>query len=134
MIKITNTDKVTVNVNAVDLGNIDLLVSEGFYSNRTDFIKTAIRNQLNTYNSRVNELIIRKNYSVGIIGYSREYLMQYVKENKKVDIKVLGMLVLKNDISAELLLKAINSIKVYGILRCSDEMRSVLISNNIIVK
>ena len=89
------------------MGNIDLLVSEGFYSNRTDFIKTSIRNQLSKHDLRINELIIQKNFSVGVVYYTKSALEEYLTNNKKVDIKVLGMLIFKNDISAELALKTI---------------------------
>ncbi|WP_234117278.1 hypothetical protein [Clostridium hydrogenum] len=126
-----NLEKVTVNVNAVDLGNIDLLISEGFYSNRTDFIKTAIRNQLGKHDVVVKDIIIRKQFNVGIGYFDKGDLERHVNNNEKMNIKFLGVLVLKDDISEELALKAINSIEVFGVLKCNEKLKKVLISNKI---
>lgn len=122
----SSSEKVTVNVNVVDLGQIDLLVKEGFYSNRTDFIKTSIRNQLKTHDLSLREVIVRKTYSLGIVVYNRKSLEEYLVKGIKIDIKVVGMLVLKDDIPTELAIKTINSIDVSGIFKCNDELKEAL--------
>lgn len=118
-----STEKVTINLNVVDLGNIDLLVSEGFYSNRTDLIKTAIRNQLTIHNEVLKKVIIKKNFFVGIIGIGKKDLEECVMKNEKLDIRVVGMLVLSNDVSYDLAVSAINSINVSGVVRCDSEIK-----------
>jgi len=55
-----DTEKMTINLGYVDLGHIDLMVQEGFYSNRTDFIRTAIRNQLERHADVVKQSTVRK--------------------------------------------------------------------------
>jgi len=119
-------EKVTINVNAVDLGQIDLLVKEGFYSNRTDFIKTAIRNQLKAHDLSIRDVIVRKEYSVGIVSYSKKDLEECLAKGIKLDIKVVGMLVLKDNIPIDLAVKTINSIDVSGIFKCNDDLRKAL--------
>lgn len=131
MINLANLEKVTVNVNAVDLGNIDLLISEGFYSNRTDFIKTAIRNQLGKHDVVVKDIIIRKQFTVGIGSFDKADLERHVNNNEKMNIKFLGVLVLKDDISEELVLKAINSLEVFGVLKCDEKLKKALIAHKI---
>jgi len=119
-------EKVTINVNVVDLGQIDLLVKEGFYSNRTDFIKTAIRNQLKAHDLSIRDVIVRKEYSVGIVSYSKKDLEECLAKGIKLDIKVVGMLVLKDNIPIDLAVKTINSIDVSGIFKCNDDLRKAL--------
>ena len=58
--KIDTTEKITININAVDLGYIDVLVREGYYATRTEFIKTAIKQQLERHNRELERMIERK--------------------------------------------------------------------------
>ncbi|MCI1593430.1 CopG family transcriptional regulator [Heyndrickxia oleronia] len=114
------TEKITINMNVVDLGKVDLLVEQGFYSNRTDFIKTAIRNQLTTHSDEVNQMIVNKSFVIGICRYNRKSLQEIIQNNVKLDIKVIGMLILEEDNDTDLALKTINSIKVYGVLKIKN--------------
>lgn len=125
------TEKITINLNVMDLGYIDLLVDEGFYSNRTDLIKTAIRNQLTSHSSEVKELVQRKKetygygfaMAIGVSNLTKKRLEEAIDKNKKLNIVVVGMLVIPSNVSLELMKEAIDSIKVYGITRCSNEIK-----------
>lgn len=120
------TEKVTINMNVVDLGKVDVLVEQGFYSNRTDFIKTAIRNSLSTYSNVVEPLIQEKSFAVGISYFNKNILEEVSSQNKILEIKVIGMLVLADDISEELALRTIKSLKVYGTLKATPQLKEVL--------
>ncbi|MFD1851819.1 CopG family transcriptional regulator [Oceanobacillus bengalensis] len=122
----SENEKITINMNVVDLGKIDLLVEQGFYSNRTDLIKTSIRNQLSSHSSVIDNVITVKSYEIGINYYDRETLEQVLEQNKQLDIKVVGMLVLKDDIEVELAKKTIKSLKVLGVFRASHELKIAL--------
>lgn len=120
------TEKITINMNVVDLGKVDLLVEQGFYSNRTDFIKTSIRNQLSTHSEVVDQMIVSKSYLIGVMHLNREELENLVALKKKIDIKVLGMLILADDIDVALALKTIQSIKILGVVKASAELKKAL--------
>lgn len=120
------TEKITVNMNVVDLGKVDLLVDQGFYSNRTDFIKSSIRNQLVTHATDVENLVVRKAFVVGVMRYKRKDLEQVFAANEKIDIKIVGMLILDEDIDVELATKTIRSFQVKGVLKASMEVKKVL--------
>lgn len=121
-----DTEKITINLGVVDLGKIDLLVEQGFYTNRTDFIRTAIRANLDKHDVDMKQAINHKNYVVGILIYSANELQKRIDKGEKMDIYVVGMLSLGKDITPELARRAINSIKVLGIFRASDEVREAL--------
>ena len=120
------TEKITINMNVVDLGKADLLVEQGFYSNRTDFIKTAIRNQLSVHANVVDNIITDKSYLIGVNLFSRERLEKVMEQNKILDIKVVGMVVIADDIDEELAIKTIKSLKVFGVLKATPEIKKVL--------
>ena len=120
------TEKITINMNVVDLGKADLLVEQGFYSNRTDFIKTAIRNQLSVHANVVDNIITDKSYLIGVSLYSRERLEKVMEQNKILDIKVVGMVVIADNIDEELAIKTIKSLKVFGVLKATPEIKKVL--------
>ncbi len=120
------TEKITINVGYVDLGRVDLLVQEGFYSNRTDFIRTAIRNQLAAHNEAVNQSLQRKTLEIGLRDYSRADLEAVKAANQKLRIKVLGLARIAADVSPELALATIESITVLGALQASREVKSAL--------
>jgi Arc/MetJ-type ribon-helix-helix transcriptional regulator len=121
-----DTEKITVNMNVVDLGNIDLLVEQGFYSNRTDFVKTAVRNLLDKHTLEIKDTVTKKTFSVGVVSFNRDSLEDELRQNNMLDIKIIGMLVLQDNISPELALKTIKSIKVFGSFQASEELKTAL--------
>ncbi len=121
-----DTEKITINISVVDLGRIDLLVEQGFYSTRTDFIRTAIRNHLSTHGNMIDEVVTRRALVVGVMGYTPEDLNRHLKNNEQVDIRVVGMLVIEKDVTPELAAATIRSIKVLGVFRASDAVKEAL--------
>jgi Arc/MetJ-type ribon-helix-helix transcriptional regulator len=121
-----DTEKITINISVVDLGRIDLLVEQGFYSTRTDFIRTAIRNHLSTHTSIIEEMVTRKSYAVGALIYNRTDFEKHLERNEQVDIRVVGMLFIMNDVTPELAKATIRSLKVLGVLRASEEVKEAL--------
>lgn len=120
------TEKITINLGLVDLGQIDLLVREGFYSNRTDFIRTAIRNQLATHAEVVKSSVTRNTLVLGVQHYSRSDLEAVRKAGHKLQINVLGLATIAEDVSAELALDTIESITVLGAFRASSQVKAAL--------
>src|SRR6476619_6724606 len=100
--KIPDSEKVTINLGYVDLGHIDLLVREGFYSNRTDMIRTAIRNQLTHHAEAVKQTIVRQTLEIGLRHYSREDLEAVKAAGEMLRIKVVGLAIIADDVPAEL--------------------------------
>lgn len=121
-----DTEKITINMSAVDLGKVDLLVQESFYSNRTDFIRTAIRNQLDKHNLDIQQSVSRNDYGIGVMFYSRSDIERFKAKGQKVNIKMIGMLSLATDIPADLARDVLESIKVLGIFIASDEVKAAL--------
>jgi len=121
-----DTEKITVNLSAVDLGKIDLLVQEGLYSNRTDFIRTAIRSQLEKHTFEIQQSVRRHSYVVGVLSYDRTDLEKYKLRGEKLDLAVMGLLHLHDDISADLVLEVIESVRVRGVFIASEEVKNVL--------
>ncbi len=119
-------EKITINLGLVDLGQVDLLVQEGFYSNRTDFIRTAIRNQISTHADTVRETVARKTMVLGLQNYTREDLETVQAANEKLEIKVLGLATIANDVTPELALATIESITVLGAFRASLAVKKAL--------
>lgn len=121
------TEKITINMSAVDLGKIDLMVQEGSYSNRTDFIRTAIRSQLEKHTFEIQQTITRNSYVIGVLTYDQDDLEQKKVKGEKVNIRVLGLLHLASDISPNLAREVIESIQVRGIFQASDKVKTALI-------
>ena len=121
-----DTEKITVNVGYVDLGRVDLLVQDAFYSNRADFIRTAIRNQLAAHADAVNQSLVRKTLEVGLRDYSRADLEAVRAAHQKLQIKVLGLARIAADVSPELASATIESITVLGALQASREVKAAL--------
>lgn len=121
-----DNEKITINLGHVDLGRIDLLVQEGFYSNRTDFIRTAIRNQLTAEQEQVSQSIKRHTLEMGLRDISREELERAVAAGESLQIKVIGLARIDPDVTADLALKAIGSIKVLGALQASADIKAAL--------
>ena len=122
----SDSEKITINLGYIDLGQIDLLVQEGFYSNRTDFIRTAIRNQLATHADVVKQTVARKTMVLGLQHYTRRDLEAVQKAGEKLQIQVLGLAVIADDVPPELAKATIDSIIVLGALRASRAVKSVL--------
>ncbi len=122
----SETEKITINLGLVDLGQVDLLVQEGFYSNRTDFIRTAIRNQLSTHAEVVRQTVARKTLVLGLENYTRRDLEAVREAGETLEIKVLGLASIEDDVSPELALETIDSLVVLGALRASPAVKSAL--------
>ena len=122
----SDSEKITINLGFLDLGRIDLLVHEGFYSNRTDFIRTAIRNQLATHSEAVNQSIVRQTLELGLRDYSRADLEGVRASGTKLQIKIVGLARIAGDVTPELALATIDSIIVLGVLQASAEIKSAL--------
>ncbi|WP_434151586.1 hypothetical protein ACR2R6_08435 [Methylocaldum gracile subsp. desertum] len=121
------TEKITINLGFVDLGQIDLLVQEGFYSNRTDFIRTAIRNQLSAHAEVVKQTVARKTLVLGLQEYTRRDLEAVRTAGQRLQIQVLGLVIIGDDVSPELARDTIESITVLGALRASADVKSALV-------
>jgi len=126
MADLERTEKITINLGPVDLGQIDLLVQEGFYSNRTDFIRTAIRYQLTAHAEVVNRTVARKTLLLGLHHYTRQDLEAVKSAGEKLQINVLGLVSIAEDVSTELALATIDSITVLGALRVSPAVKAAL--------
>ena len=120
------SEKITINLGVIDLGQIDLLVQEGFYSNRTDLIRTAIRNQLSTHAEVVRETVARKTFVLGLQHYSRGDLEAVQAAGEMLQIQVLGLASIADDVSPELARATIDSIVVLGALHASAAVKAAL--------
>jgi Arc/MetJ-type ribon-helix-helix transcriptional regulator len=121
-------EKITINLGVVDLGQIDLLVQEGFYANRTDLIRTAIRNQLSVHAEAVKQVVARKTLVLGIQHFSAEDLRAVQASGQRLQIRVLGLASIAADVSPELALDTIDSIVVLGALQASAAVKAALAS------
>jgi Arc/MetJ-type ribon-helix-helix transcriptional regulator len=124
--KVADSEKITINLGMIDLGQIDLLVSEGFYSNRTDLIRTAIRNQLNAHADVVRQTVARRSLVLGMHHYSRTDLEAAQQAGIRLQIQVLGMASIASDVTVELALATIESISVLGALHASSAVKAAL--------
>jgi Arc/MetJ-type ribon-helix-helix transcriptional regulator len=127
MTELEKTEKITINLGPVDLGQIDLLVQEGFYSNRTDFIRTAIRIQLTTHAEVVKRAVARKTLVLGLQHYTRRDLEAVRAAGEKLQINVLGLASIADDVTPELALATIDSVVVLGSFRASPEVKAALV-------
>ena len=125
---LTELEKITINMGPVDLGQIDLLVREGFYQNRTDFIRTAIRNQLNTHAEAVKQSVVRKELVLGLQHYARRDLEAVRAAGEALDIRVLGLVSIADEVSPELALETIASLEILGTLRANPAVKTALAS------
>ncbi len=121
-----DSEKVTINLGYVDLGHIDLMVKEGFYSNRTDFIRTAIRNQLERHAEVVNKTVARKSLDLGLRHYSREDLEAVHAAVQMLHIHVLGLASIAADVTSELARATIASLDVLGALQATPAVKTAL--------
>ena len=126
MAEVDKNEKVTINVGLVDLGQIDLLVDEGFYSNRTDFIRTAIRRQLDSRADAVNDTVTRRALRLGTRHLGRRELESLRDAGQTIDIHVLGLATIADDVSPDLAVATISSVEVLGAFRAPREVKAAL--------
>ena len=119
-------EKLTINIGCVDLGQIDLLVQEGFYNNRTDLIRTAIRNQIAAHQDVVRQVVSRKTLALGIQHYSAADLKAVKAAGQMLDIRVLGLASIASDVTPALALATIQSLTVLGALHASPAVKAAL--------
>ena len=123
---VEKTEKITINLGPVDLGQIDLLVQEGFFANRTDFIRTAIRNQLATRAAAVEQTVARKTLTLGTLTLTRSELEELRSAGRTVEIRVLGLATITPDVDPELALATISAVEVLGAFRASAAVKAAL--------
>jgi Arc/MetJ-type ribon-helix-helix transcriptional regulator len=119
-------EKITINLGYVDLGHVDLLVQEGFYSNRTDFIRTAIRNQIERHGDVVRQAVVRKSVDLGLRNYGRADLEAMRDAGEMLDIRVLGLVTIASDVTPELARATIRTVSVLGALHASAAVKAAL--------
>ena len=124
--KTGDTEKITINLGFVDLGHVDLLVQEGFYSNRTDFIRTAIRNQIERHAEVVRKAVTRKSVDLGLRHFTRADLEAARDAGHMLDIRVLGLASIATDVSPDLARATIASLAVLGALHASSAVKAAL--------
>jgi len=124
--KLADSEKITINLGYIDLGHIDLMVEEGFYSNRTDFIRTAIRNQIDRHAEVVQKAVTRKSVDLGLRHFSRADLENARDSGHRLEIKVLGLATIAPDVTPELARAAIASLNVLGALHASPAVKAAL--------
>ena len=124
--RVSESEKLTINLGYIDLGQIDLLVSEGFYANRSDFIRTAIRNHLGSHGDALRQVVARKMLVLGLQHFSVADLTRVQAAGEKLQIKVLGLASIAPDVPAELAADTIESITVLGALHASPAVRAAL--------
>jgi Arc/MetJ-type ribon-helix-helix transcriptional regulator len=122
----SDTEKITVNIGIVDLGRIDLLVQEGFYASRADFIRTAIRNQLERQKTAVDSITTRKSMVIGTLSYNRKSLEEKRVNNEMVNVKVIGMFLLAEDVTPDLALDTLQSVTVRGVFKAPEDVKEAL--------
>jgi Arc/MetJ-type ribon-helix-helix transcriptional regulator len=128
MAEVDKSEKITINVGLVDLGQIDLLVDEGFFANRTDFIRTAIRRQLESRSDAVADTIARRTLTLGVQHLARRDLEQLREAGRTIELRVLGLATIADDVDAELALATIASVEVLGAFRASRAVKAALAS------
>ena len=126
--RLADSEKITINLGFVDLGQVDLLVAEGFYGNRTDFIRTAIRNQLSRHSDAVQQVVARKMLVLGLQHFSADDLRALAAAKQTLQIRVLGLVTIAADVSPELALATIDSLDVLGALHASPAVKAALAS------
>jgi Arc/MetJ-type ribon-helix-helix transcriptional regulator len=131
MAEVDKSEKITINVGLVDLGQIDLLVDEGFYANRTDFIRTAIRRQLESRAGAVDDSVSRRTLTLGTLHLGRPELERLRNAGETVDVRVLGLATVADDVSPELALATISTVEVLGAFRAPRAVKAALASRTV---
>lgn len=124
--KTADSEKITINLGFVDLGHIDLLVAEKFYANRTDFIRTAIRNQLERHAAAIGQTVARKALVIGLRHFTRAELELLRASGEKLEIRVLGLATISDDVTPELAVATIASIEILGALHATPAVKAAL--------
>ncbi len=119
-------EKLTTNLGAVDLGQIELLVEQGFYANRSEFIRVAIHDQLAKHADVVRETAVRHAAVVGALAYGRKALERSRDANERLSLRVVGLLSIADDVTPQLARATIESVKVHGIFKASDAVKKAL--------
>ena len=123
---INSTEKITINVNTADLGKIDLLIHEGYYSNRTDFIKSAIKRQIDKHGDEINIILSaenRKDWFIGVYVLTVDELKAMKQRGCVKTIRGMGLLIVEKNVSLELMKTLISTIEIYGVCRCNNELK-----------
>ena len=131
MAEVEKSEQITINLGPVDLGQIDLLVDEGFYANRTDFIRTAIRRQIDSRAAAVNDTVERRALTLGTQNLSRRELEALKDAGRQIELRVLGLATIADDVSPELALATIASVEVLGAFRAPRAVKAALASRTI---
>jgi Arc/MetJ-type ribon-helix-helix transcriptional regulator len=126
MAEVEKSEKITINLGLIDLGQIDLLVDEGFYANRTDFIRTAIRRQLEGRSPAVDEIVVRRSLVLGTQHLTRHDLEQLRDAGQRIELRVLGLATVADDVDPELALATIASVEVLGAFRAPRAVKTAL--------
>ena len=121
-----DSEKITINLGPVDLGRIDLLVEQGVYSNRTDLIRTAIRNQLDRHSSLIDNVVVSREYALGVYRLTSKGLMKRRAAGEMIRLRVVGMVDIASDVEPDLARETIDSIVVLGVLRASRAVEDAL--------
>jgi Arc/MetJ-type ribon-helix-helix transcriptional regulator len=124
--EVDKTEKITINIGLVDLGQIDLLVNEGFYANRTDFIRTAIRRQLESRAATLDDTVARRTLTLGVQHLSRRDLEALRDAGQTIELRVLGLATVADDVTPELALATIASVEVLGAFRAPRAVKAAL--------
>jgi Arc/MetJ-type ribon-helix-helix transcriptional regulator len=124
--KTPDSEKITVNLGFVDLGRIDLMVRDGFYSNRADFIRTAVRNQLDRQESEVRQAVARRQLTLGLAHFTKSELEAARDAGKPIHIQALGLVTIADDVTPELARTAIASVEVLGVLQATAAVKAAL--------
>lgn len=125
-VKLPESEKLTINLGFVDLGQIELLVQEGFYANRSDFIRTAIRNQIDRHAETVTKVIRRKSVDLGVRHITLAELQAVHAAGQMLDIRILGLAVIAADVPPDLARATIAAIQVLGALQASNAVKAAL--------
>jgi Arc/MetJ-type ribon-helix-helix transcriptional regulator len=131
MAEVEKSEKITINIGLVDLGQIDLLVNEGFYANRTDFIRTAIRRQIDSREAAVNDTVQRRALTLGTQHLSRHDLEALRAAGQRIELRVLGLATIADDVSPELAMATIAAVEVLGAFRAPRAVKAALADRTI---
>jgi Arc/MetJ-type ribon-helix-helix transcriptional regulator len=126
IVTMPEAEKITINMNVVDLGKVDLLVAEGFYSNRTDFIRTAIRNLLDRHDEELKKSAQRWELALGVMHLDQAELEALRAEGKRLIVSITGLFSLGKDVTPELAREVISSVRVVGVFRASQAVKDAL--------
>ena len=121
-----DSEKITINLGPVDLGRIDLLVEQGVYSNRTDLIRTAIRNQLDRHSSLIDDVVVSREYALGVYRLNSKGLKKRRAAGERIRLRVVGMVDIASDVEPDLARDTIDSIVVLGVLRASRAVEDAI--------